>query len=84
MQFDILKLYVNSGFIIANKGRFNSLLNPRFNFNSSLVITHELLISLPAAAIVKITPTGKASIGSISFALKRHGSSVDFAPTAIV
>jgi len=48
-----------------------------------LVITQELLISLPAAEIVNITPTGNASYGSTSLTLKRHGSSLVLAPKAM-
>ena len=39
------------------------MVNPFLTFISEFEITHELLSSLPAALNVKITPTGRESIG---------------------
>ena len=45
--------------MIANFGLFKSVDNPRFLPISVLVRTAESLVSLPAAEIVKTTPTGR-------------------------
>ena len=50
---------------------------------SSLVITEELLISLPAAAIVSTTPTGSADSGVLFLSYKSHTSKSAAAPYAI-
>ena len=52
---------VSSGFMTANTGRHRSLLYPRLIQPSSVVITDESLISLPAAAMVSTAPTGRAA-----------------------
>ena len=44
---------------MAKVGLVKSQLNPLFSQISSLVITEELLISLPDADRVKITPMGR-------------------------
>ena len=46
-------------------------------------ITHELLSSEPAALIVSITPTFKASVGVFWCRLNNHGSKSTLAPQAI-
>ena len=60
-------VYVSSGFIIANFGRIRSLPIPDLSCVSSSVSTAELLISLPAAEIVKTVPTGSAFFNSFLF-----------------
>ena len=50
---------VKQGFIIANLGRLNSVGKPLLSRVSSLVSTEELLVSLPAAAIVSMHPIGR-------------------------
>ena len=69
--------------MITNLGLTKSSLKPFLIFNSSLVITQELLSSLPAALIVKITPIGRAFIGFFSWLLKSQGSKSTNAPQAI-
>ena len=55
---------MSSGSIIAKSGRFFSLLRPRFTPVAVFVSTALSLVSLPVAAIVSTTPTGKLSVGS--------------------
>ena len=43
--------------------RQHSLFKPRLSHPSSLVMTEELLISLPAAAMVRTVPTGVQAVG---------------------
>jgi hypothetical protein len=52
---------------MLNFGRMASPVAPRLNIPFSLVMTESGLPSLPAAAIVRIVPTGRASV--ISFPL---------------
>ena len=54
---------MSSGFIIANLHLLSSVVKPFFLLIERFVKTAELLISLPAAEIVKIQPTGNASLG---------------------
>ena len=58
---------------MANKHLFSSDEKPLFSFVSSFVITHELLISEPDAAIVKIAPTGICFVGFFSPILNNQG-----------
>ena len=51
---------VSSGFKILNFGRITSEPAPLLNMPSSFVITESGLPSLPAAAIVRTVPTGRA------------------------
>lgn len=53
---------MSSGFIIANFGRMASPPAPRLSIPFSSVMTHLSEPSLPAAAIVGITPKGRASV----------------------
>lgn len=55
---------VSSGSIIAKSGRFLSLLSPRLTPSAVFVSTALSLVSLPVAAIVSTTPTGRLSDGS--------------------
>ena len=48
---------------MANTGREISAVQPFLTCILSLVITEELLISLPDAARVKMTPTGTVATG---------------------
>ena len=78
------KVNVNSGFIIAKHGRFSWEPKPFFSPVSSLVKTAESLISLPAAEIVNITPTGILFFNTSFPTQKSHKSIVGFAtPCAI-
>ena len=52
---------------MANFGRFFGVPNPDFFPSSSFVSTAESLISLPAAEMVRITPTGKTFSTAIFF-----------------
>jgi len=67
----------------ANFKRLSSVEQPFFIFNSRLVITAELLISLPAAECVKTHATGIASIGFLFPIAKSHTSQSAFAPSAV-
>ena len=60
------RVYVSSGFMMANFGLLKSVLIPAFLPVSSLVMTAESLISLPAAEIVRMTPTGRAACTCLS------------------
>ena len=59
---------------MAKRQRQRSLFTPRFSIPSSLVITHEFDISEPAAGIVNIAPTGRASFGVAFPSQKSHTS----------
>ena len=47
---------------------------PRFRRPSSLVMTHELDISLPAAGMVSMTPMGRHDCGTALPSQKSHTS----------
>ncbi len=55
---------MSSGFMRANLGRITKAVYPRFSHPSSLVITELGLASLPAAGMVRTTPTGMLSSAS--------------------
>ena len=74
---------MSSGFKIENRGLLKSLEKPLFSFVSSFVITHEFDISLPAAEIVKIDPTGILSFTFSSPMENFHGLKSTLAPAEI-
>ena len=53
----------SSGFMMANLGRFSSLLSPRLVSVDACVMTQLLDDSLPAAAMVSTTPNGVVRSG---------------------
>ena len=65
-------LYVSFGFSIAKTGLTISSLKPILICFSSSWITQELDVSLPEAAIVNITPIGKAFFGLAICKLKSN------------
>ena len=64
---------------MANAGRLSGVLSPRLSPSSSFVSTAESLVSLPAAGMVRIAPTGVVRLSSARFAQNSQMSTSGFA-----